>query len=120
MRVDIGGGLRLFVDVDGPELVPEAARMVARPTVVLLHGGPGSDHSWFKSSPVGVDDLAQVVYYDHRGNGRSDRGSSADWTLDVWADDVVRLCDTLGIERPIVLGESFGGMVAQRYLARHP
>lgn len=120
MRIDIDGGLRLFVDVDGLALVPEASMMVERPTVVLLHGGPGSDHSWFKSSPVGVSDLAQVVYYDHRGNGRSDRGSSEDWTLDVWADDVVRLCDTLGIERPIVLGESFGGMVAQRYLARHP
>ena len=120
MRIDVDRGLRLFVDVDGPGLVPEASMMVERPTVVLLHGGPGSDHSWFKSNPVGVDDLAQVVYYDHRGNGRSDQGSSADWTLDVWADDVVRLCDALGIERPIVLGESFGGMVAQRYLARHP
>jgi proline iminopeptidase len=32
----------------------------------------------------------------------------------------VRLCDALGIERPIVLGQSFGGFVAQRYLARHP
>jgi proline iminopeptidase len=40
--------------------------------------------------------------------------------LDVWADDVVRLCDALGIEHPIVIGQSFGGFVAQRYLARHP
>ncbi len=120
MRIDIQGGLRLFVDVDGLVLVPEASTMAERPTVLLLHGGPGSDHSWYKSSPVGIADLAQVIYYDHRGNGRSDRGSPEDWTLDVWADDVVRLCDTLGIERPIVLGESFGGMVAQRYLARHP
>ena len=64
--------------------------------------------------------MAQVVYYDHRGNGRSDPGSPDDWTLDVWADDVVRLCETLGIRKPIVIGESFGGFVAQRYLARHP
>lgn len=120
MRLDIGDGVRLFVDVAGPGLVPDGPTMVERPTVVLLHGGPGSDHSWYKSSPTGLDDLAQVVYYDHRGNGRSDRGSPDEWTLDVWADDVVRLCDALGIERPIVIGESFGGMVAQRYLARHP
>jgi pimeloyl-ACP methyl ester carboxylesterase len=119
VRIDIGGGLRLFVDIDGPGLVPDGATMVERPTVLLLHGGPGSDHSWYKSSPVELTDLAQVVYYDHRGNGRSDPGSSADWTLDVWADDVVRLCDALGIDHPIVIGESFGGMVAQRYLARH-
>jgi proline iminopeptidase len=79
------------------------------------------DHSLFKSPTYDLSDAAQVVYYDHRGNGRSDPGDPAtDWTLDVWADDVVRLCDALGIEKPVVVGESFGGFVAQRYLARHP
>lgn len=63
---------------------------------------------------------AQLVVYDHRGHGRSDWRTADEWTLDTWADDVVRLCDALGIERPIVLGNSFGGFVAQRYLARHP
>ena len=58
--------------------------------------------------------------YDHRGNGRSDRRTPDEWNLDTWADDVVRLCDALGIEKPIVLGGSFGGFVAQRYLSRHP
>lgn len=121
MRVDIGGGVRVFVDVDGFGLVPDGPVMVERPTVVLLHGGPGMDHSMFKGNPAfDLRDVAQVVTYDHRGNGRSDPGSPADWTLDVWADDVVRLCDALGIERPVVIGESFGGFVAQRYLARHP
>lgn len=121
MRVDIGDGVRLFVDIDGLGLVPDGPTMVERPTVVLLHGGPGLDHSWFKASAwIDLTDIAQVVYYDHRGNGRSDAGSREDWTLDVWADDVVRLCDALGIVKPIVIGESFGGFVAQRYLARHP
>ncbi len=121
MRIDIGGGVRLFVDVDGPGLVPDGPTMAERPTVVLLHGGPGSDHSWFKSHACyAFGDIAQVVHYDHRGNGRSDAGSTDDWNLDVWADDVVRLCDALGIVDPVVVGESFGGFVAQRYLARHP
>lgn len=121
MRVDVGDGVRLFVDVDGPGLVADGAVMRARPTVVLLHGGPGADHSMWKNDPsFDLTDLAQVIYYDHRGNGRSDPGSVDEWNLDVWADDVVRLCDALGIERPVVLGSSFGGFVAQRYLARHP
>jgi proline iminopeptidase len=121
MRVDIGDGVRLFVDVDGAGLVPNGPRMVERPTIVFLHGGPGFDHSVFKAAAApDYTDVAQVVVYDHRGNGRSDPGSTEDWTLDVWADDVVRLCDALGIEKPIVIGESFGGFVAQRYLARHP
>lgn len=121
MRVDIGEGVRLFVDVDGQGLVPDGPSMVERPTVVYLHGGPGSDHSRYKAhESYDLSDIAQVVYYDHRGNGRSDHGPVDRWTLDVWADDVVRLCDALGVESPIVVGESFGGFVAQRYLARHP
>jgi pimeloyl-ACP methyl ester carboxylesterase len=121
MRVEIEPGVRLFVDIDGVGLVPDGPTMVERPTVVLLHGGPGLDHSMYKGVDAMVlDDVAQVVFYDHRGNGRSDPETVEQWNLDVWADDVVRLCDALDIHRPVVLGASFGGFVAQRYLARHP
>jgi proline iminopeptidase len=87
---------------------------------ILLHGGPGFDHSSFKPLFSRLADIAQVLYVDHRGHGRSDRCSPAYWNLDTFADDVVRLCAALGIARPIVLGQSYGGFVAQRYLARHP
>ena len=120
MRIDIGQGVRLFVDVEGPALVPDGPLMREKPTLVCLHGGPGFDHSGFKPAFSGLADIAQIVYYDHRGHGRSDERPSSEWTLDIWADDVVRLCDALGIVKPIVLGQSFGGFVAQRYIARHP
>jgi proline iminopeptidase len=61
-----------------------------------------------------------VIYLDHRGNGRSDAGPKELWTLAQWGDDVRSFCDALGIERPIVLGVSFGGMVAMAYATRHP
>jgi pimeloyl-ACP methyl ester carboxylesterase len=121
MRVEISPGVRLFVDVDGLGLVPEGPAMVARPTLLYLHGGPGLDHSLYKRSDRNpLSEVAQLVFYDHRGNGRSDWRMPDEWNLDTWADDVVRLCAALGIERPVVLGESFGGFVAQHYLARHP
>ncbi|MEJ6007595.1 alpha/beta hydrolase [Paucibacter sp. AS339] len=120
MRVDIGAGVRLFVDVEGPGLVPDGAVMREKPTLICMHGGPGFDHSAFKPGFSGLADIAQIVYYDHRGHGRSDARPSSEWNLDTWADDVVRLCDALGISKPIVLGQSFGGFVAQRYIARHP
>ena len=120
MRIDIGGNVRLYVDVDGLGLVPVDGKMVQRPTLLLLHGGPGMDHATYKLGMHLMRDVAQVVMYDHRGQGRSDRGTADEWNLDTWADDVVRLCDALEIEKPIVLGNSFGGFVAQRYLGRHP
>jgi len=120
MRIEIAPGVRLYVDMEGCGLVPDGPRMREKPTLVLMHGGPGYDHSSFKPVFSQLADVAQVVYYDHRGHGRSDRRPAEEWTLDTFADDLVRLCDALGIAKPIVLGQSFGGFVAQRYLARHP
>jgi pimeloyl-ACP methyl ester carboxylesterase len=120
LRIDIGDGVRLYVDVDGMGLVPVDGKMVQRPTLLLLHGGPGLDHATYKLGMHQMRDVAQVVMYDHRGHGRSDHRSSDEWNLNTWADDVVRLCDALGIDKPIVLGNSFGGFVAQRYVGRHP
>lgn len=119
MRVSIGD-VRLFFDVAGEKLRPAADRMVEVPTLLLLHGGPGWDHSAFKPTMSRLASVAQVVYLDHRGNGRSDPSTPDLWTLDRWADDVVRFCEVLEIVRPVVLGSSFGGTVAMNYAARHP
>jgi proline iminopeptidase len=113
-------GARLFFDVDGAKLVPDGPRMRERPTLLLLHGGPGGDHSTFKPRFTHLTDIAQLVYLDHRGNGRSEYGDPAHWNLPQWGDDVRAFCEVLGIEKPIVLGYSFGGMVAQSYATRHP
>ncbi|MBU6258837.1 MAG: alpha/beta hydrolase [Burkholderiales bacterium] len=120
MRIAIEPQVHLYVDIEGCGLVPDGPSMREKPTLLLMHGGPGFDHSSFKPLFSRLADVAQVVYYDHRGHGRSDRRPASEWTLDHFADDIVRLCDALGIVRPIVLGQSFGGFVAQRYLARHP
>nr|WP_254899088.1 alpha/beta fold hydrolase [Thalassococcus arenae] len=113
-------GTRHFIDIDGAGLVAQGPAMVPRPTMILIHGGPGADHSIYKPQMSGLTDLCQLVYIDLRGNGRSDDGDPADWTLAQWGDDIRALCDTLGIVRPIVYGASFGGVVAQAYATRHP
>jgi proline iminopeptidase len=119
MRILVNG-VRLFFDVEGASLVPDAAAMREKPVLLLLHGGPGFDHSILKPAYSALSDIAQVVFLDHRGNGRSDAGPSEMWTLDQWGDDVRAFCDVLGIVRPIVLGISFGGTVALSYATRHP
>jgi proline iminopeptidase len=110
----------LFFDVEGAKLEADGKAMREKPTLLLLHGGPGFDHSSFKPQFSALADVAQVVYLDHRGNGRSDAGGVDSWTLASWGDDVRAFCDALEIERPVVLGQSFGGMVAMSYATRHP
>jgi pimeloyl-ACP methyl ester carboxylesterase len=120
MQVEVNN-TRLWFDVEGPALLPDGRTMRERPTVVLLHGGPGGyDHSYFKPHFARLAGQAQVIYLDLRGHGRSDRDDPADWTFELCADDVREFCDALGIVRPVVLGHSMGGFVAMLYGARHP
>jgi pimeloyl-ACP methyl ester carboxylesterase len=113
-------GTRLYFDVEGSGLVPDGPAMRAKPTVIMVHGGPGADHSVSKPFFSQLTDIAQVVYYDHRGNGRSDQSDPSKWSLAQWGDDLKGLCDVLGIAKPIVIGTSFGGFVTLSYATRHP
>ena len=113
-------GVRLFFDVEGARLVPEGPTLREKPTLILLHGGPGMDHSGYKPRYSQLADVAQVVFLDHRGNGRSDPGPRESWKLAQWGDDVYGFCEALGIASPVVLGASFGGVVAMAYATRHP
>jgi pimeloyl-ACP methyl ester carboxylesterase len=93
--------------------------MAEKPTLLVLHGGPGFDHAPMRPYFDRFADTHQVIYLDHRGNGRS-TGEPETWTLAQWGDDIHDFCQALGIEKPAVLGLSFGGMVTMSYAARHP
>lgn len=118
MHIDLADA-QVFFDVVGPKLEPIGDAMVERDTLIVLHGGPGYDHSTLRPHFDRYSDAFQVIYLDHRGCGRS-TGERDTWTLDQWADDIAEFCTQLGIENPVVFGQSFGGMVAMHYGARHP
>jgi proline iminopeptidase len=61
----------------------------------------------------------RLLAVDHRGNGRSDAGERSRWTVPQMADDVEALIVALGLERPVVMGHSFGTFVAQQHMAAH-
>ena len=88
--------------------------------MVILHGGPGFDHSYLRPWLDPVSEVAQLVYVDQRGCGRSQRHTHEYYQLGIMADDIVLLCEELRIEHPIVLGQSFGGFVALSIAHRHP
>ena len=120
MRVAVDGA-RLFVDFAGAKLRPDGPWLREVPTVVLVHTGPGTDHTAYKET-IGpaVAEGAQLVYLDLRGHGRSDPSTPDRWRVDQWADDLRVLLDRLGIERPVVTGGGFGALTAQRFAQRFP
>jgi proline iminopeptidase len=80
--------------------------------VILLHGGPGLDHTHL--SPW-LDDLGEefrLLYVDERGQGRSERVDPQTLTLDTLANDVDLLAEALGLERFVLFGHSFGAIIA--------
>jgi proline iminopeptidase len=119
MRINVNG-VSLFFDVEGLKLEQQGTELRERPTLVALHGGPGVDHAMYRPMLSALTGAAQVVYLDLRGNGRSDVSSPEHWNLATWADDVRAFCDALEIRKPVVLGTSFGGFVAQAYATRYP
>ena len=114
MKIQVNG-INLFFDTEGASLRASGNAMREVPTVVLLHGGPGAVHSVYKPDFTALTDVAQVIYLDHRGNGRSDDGPRELWTLPQWADDLVAFCDVLGIVKLVVCGASLGSMRGTAY-----
>ncbi len=119
MRVSVGD-VGLYFEVFGQEWTLAGNTMQRRPTLIGLHGGPGLDGTRLRYQLAQLAEVAQVVVPDQRGHGRSDRGTPETWNLATWAADVKNLSDALSIEHPVVLGNSFGGFVAQQYAATYP
>jgi len=120
MRVALRDGTRIFFEAIGTKLVADGPTMRARPTLLVLHGGPGFDHSGLAHTLAPLSDVSQLVLLDHRGQGRSDGDDPAQWNLDRWVKDIVEFCEALELDRPIILGQSFGGVVALAVSARNP
>jgi proline iminopeptidase len=89
--------------------------------LLLLHGGPGADHSDFLPYLEPLARSYQLVLVDERGSGRSERLADAKrYTLQYMVRDLESLRAHLRLKRWVVLGHSFGGILAQAYAVQHP
>lgn len=110
----------IYFDVDGAGLAAEGAALRDKPVAFVIHGGPGSDHTGFRAPFAPLAESLQLVYFDHRGSGRSARGDKARYTLDENVEDMEALRLHLGLGPVASIGTSYGGMVAMAHAARHP
>ncbi|MFJ9867011.1 alpha/beta fold hydrolase [Streptomyces sp. NPDC101165] len=111
------GGVRLHVQRTGP-----ADGRTPHATVVLVHGllTDSLASYYFTVAPAFAAAGLDVVMYDLRGHGRSERPADG-YTLDHNIDDLEALLDRLGITGPVhLVGNSYGGTIAFGHAARHP
>ena len=87
---------------------------------LVMHGGLGFDHTYLHPWLDPLGDVMHLVYYDHRGNGRSGRPPSDTITFEQLCADADALREHLGFEKVAVVGHSFGGFIALEYSLRYP
>jgi L-proline amide hydrolase len=114
-------GHRTWYRIEG-ELEPGAADAPA--PLVTLHGGPGATHDYLLALTDLAHDGRAVVFYDQIGNGKSthlpDRGGDF-WTVELFVRELANLIEHLGIgDRYHVLGQSWGGFLAQEHAITRP
>jgi L-proline amide hydrolase len=95
-----------------------------RPTVVVVHGGPGSTHDYLLKLAEIAEQGWAVVHYDQLGNGGSTHlpGRGADfWTVDLFLAELDNLLRALGAaDNYVLFGQSWGGMLAARHASDRP
>ncbi len=104
--------------INGAEIYHEV--LGEGPAVLVLHGGPGMDHTYFRPDFDRLAERHRLVYLDHRLQGRSGRAPIDTLTIEQSADDAAALLDRLGIDRAVIAGHSYGGFIAQELALRHP
>src|SRR5205823_12816335 len=102
-------GCRLYFELRGP----------ADGTPLLLLEGLGGDIPGWRRNIPRLSQRHQVIAFDFRGNGRSDKPDQPE-TMATFVDDTAGLLDHLGARQAHVYGQSFGGMVAQELALTHP
>lgn len=85
--------------------------------LLLVHGYP-FDHTLWQPQMDGLSDIAQVIAPDLRGFGQSDAPDGI-YTMEVYADDLAALLDTLKIEPVVVCGLSMGGYIALAFWKKY-
>ncbi|MGE5796658.1 MAG: proline iminopeptidase-family hydrolase [Ignavibacteria bacterium] len=89
--------------------------------VLLIPGGPGNSHTYFHPWFSDLAENYKVIYFDAFGRGKSDRAKdSTEYTFNRDVEEIELLRKALGYEKWIIIGHSYGGMVAQDYALKYP
>ncbi len=88
------------------------------PVMILLHGFPLNKSMWAPQLEALREDF-RVIAYDIRGHGDSESGT-ADFSIEMFVNDLLCFMETLGLEKVILFGFSMGGYIALNAVERFP
>lgn len=90
--------------------------------VLIVNGGPGMNSNGFAALAKMLSENNTTIIYDQRGTGASkiENLDASNITIDLMVEDIETLRKELGYEQWIVLGHSFGGMLAYAYASKYP
>jgi non-heme chloroperoxidase len=89
--------------------------------ILLIHGWSQNHLCWTKQFGSALKDQARIVALDLRGHGMSDAPAETDQYTDgdKWADDIEAVIDQLALDRPILVGWSYGGFIISDYVRKN-
>lgn len=109
-----------YIEVDDGRLFFQ--KFGAGKPIIVLHGGPGLDQSYLLPQMLELAKDHELIFYDQRGSGKSLETSldSQHINIDKFSQDLEQLSRTLGLEQFILIGHSWGGLLAMDYTIKHP
>ncbi len=88
--------------------------------LIVIHGGPGLNHQYFKPYLDPLAEKIKVVYYDQRACGESVIPSTDSLSLSFFVDDIEGIRKSLGVEKVNILAHSWGAILAVNYGLKYP
>jgi proline-specific peptidase len=87
--------------------------------LLCLHGGPGMPHDYLEPLAA-LSDERPVIFYDQLGCGRSLAAGDVEWTVGRFVEELAAVRSQLGLSEVVIFGNSWGGMLAIRYMLDRP
>jgi proline-specific peptidase len=113
--IEVEDGFRVWTKTFG------GGAPIELPALLILHGGPGMGHEYLENLSSLASSKQKVVLYDQLGCGKSDCPNDPErWKIPRFVREVDMVRNTLNLDRVIILGQSWGGMLTIEYLLTKP
>jgi len=88
--------------------------------LMIVHGGPGASHDYFLPYLLPLARHYRLIFIDERGSGKSEKLEDASrYTVENMVEDAEAVRTALGLGKMILLGHSYGGVLAQAYALKY-